>query len=83
VSCKEFIALLGDYLEMTVRPETVAELEEHLASCPPCQTYLRTYRRTREIAATSERDTLPPAMPEEMKSRLRAFLLARLLADES
>jgi predicted anti-sigma-YlaC factor YlaD len=83
VNCKEFIALLGDYLEMTVRPEIFAELEEHLANCPPCQVYLRTYRRTREIAGTSEREALPPAMPEEMKSRLRAFLLAQLLADES
>jgi hypothetical protein len=82
VSCKEFIALLADYLEMIVRPEVLAQLEEHLANCPPCQAYLRTYRRTREIAATSERDSLPPVMPDEMKVRLRAFLLAQLLEEE-
>jgi predicted anti-sigma-YlaC factor YlaD len=83
MNCKEFIALLADYLEMTVRPELLATLEEHLAGCPPCQAYLRTYRRTRAIAATAERETLPPAMPDEMKSRLRAFLLAQLLEEES
>ena len=83
MTCKDFVALLADYLEMTVTPEMVARLEEHLASCAPCQAYLRTYRRTKEIAVTSEREALPPGMPAEMKSRLRAFLIAQLLAEES
>ena len=83
MNCKEFIALLADYLEMTVSPDTRAALEEHLAGCQPCQAYLRTYRRTREVAAAAERETLPPAMPPEMKTRLRAFLLSQLLREES
>ena len=83
MNCQDFIALLSDYLEATVTPETLAALEEHLVGCQPCQAYLRTYRRTRELAAASERATLPPAMPDEMKTRLRAFLLAELLDNES
>jgi anti-sigma factor RsiW len=83
MTCQDFIALLSDYLEASVTPDTLAALEEHLAGCPPCQAYLRTYRRTREAVAASERATLPPAMPAEMKARLRAFLLAQLLDGES
>ena len=83
MTCKDVIELLADYLEMTVTPETLASLEEHLAGCAPCQAYLRTYRRTRELAAASERAALPPGMPTEMKAHLRAFLLARLLEGES
>jgi hypothetical protein len=83
MNCQEFIALLGEYIEMTVTPETLAELEEHLAGCAPCQAYLKTYRRTRELAAGSERATLPPSMPTEMKAHLRAFLLAQVLKSES
>jgi predicted anti-sigma-YlaC factor YlaD len=83
MNCQEFIALLADYLEATVTPETLASLEAHLAGCGPCQAYLRTYRRTREVAAASERATLPPAMPAEMKTRLRAFLLSQLPAEEN
>jgi len=83
MNCREFIALLEDYLEMTVTPETLAELEEHLAGCVPCQAYLKTYRRTRELAAASERATLPAGMPAEMKAHLRAFLLAQVLKQES
>jgi predicted anti-sigma-YlaC factor YlaD len=83
MTCQDFIALLADYLETTVTPETLASLEEHLAGCQPCQANLRTYRRTSEVTAASERATLPPAIPAEMKARLRTFLLAQLLDEES
>jgi len=81
MNCREFIALLSDYLEMTVSAETLAELEAHLAGCAPCQAYLRTYRRTRDVAAAAEREALPPRMPAEMKAHLRAFLIAQLRTD--
>ena len=81
MNCREFIALLADYLEMTVNEQTLAELEAHLAGCAPCQAYLRTYRRTREATAAAEREALPPRMPAEMKAHLRTFLLAQLKED--
>ena len=83
MTCQEFIALLSDYLEATVTPETLQSLEAHLAGCPPCQAYLRTFRRTRDVVAAAEQATRPPVMPAEMKARLRAFLLAQLLEGES
>jgi hypothetical protein len=42
--------------------------------CAPCRAYLETYRKTRELAAGSSR----PVMPDEMKVRLREFLLEKL-----
>lgn len=78
MNCHEFIDMVGDYLELVVTPETLAELDAHLAGCAPCQAYLATYRRTRELATASERAALPVGMPAEMKSRLRAFLVAQL-----
>ena len=83
MNCKEFIELLEDYLERTVTPESLAELEQHLAGCAPCQAYLKTYRRTRELAGASERAALSRGMPAEMKAHLRAFLLAQGLEQES
>jgi anti-sigma factor RsiW len=83
MNCKEFIELLGEYVEMTVTPDTLAELQAHLAECAPCQAYLQTYRRTRELAAGAERAALPPGMPAEMKAHLRAFLRAQILREES
>ena len=83
MTCQEFIELLADYLEMTVTPETVAAMEAHLADCGPCQAYLKTYRRTQELASASERAALPAGMPAEMKAHLRAFLLTQLSKEKS
>jgi anti-sigma factor RsiW len=74
MTCRELIALLADYLEASLSPEVIAQLERHLGDCAPCVAYLNTYRRTREVAADAGR----VEMPEEMKARLRAFLLDRL-----
>jgi predicted anti-sigma-YlaC factor YlaD len=82
MNCRDVIELLADYLEMTVNSETRARLEAHLAGCGPCQAYLKTYRRTRDVAAAAEREALPPRMPPEMKAHLRAFLLAQLGKEE-
>ena len=74
LSCREAIALLGDFLEAAFGPSQLAELERHLAGCDPCQAYLATYRRTRELTARTERVEMPP----EMRSRLAEFLLRQL-----
>ena len=77
LTCREAIGLLADYLESALSEEEIRELEEHLAGCGPCQAYLNTYRRTKELTGRSER----VAMPEEMKDRLRKFLLRALSSD--
>ncbi len=74
MTCEETVALLSDYLEMALGAETIAELERHLGECAPCVAYLNTFRAARRVAAEAAR----VEMPEEMKERLRSFLLARL-----
>jgi anti-sigma factor (TIGR02949 family) len=76
MTCREAIAVLGEYLDAALGPDVATELEEHLRDCPACVAYLNTYRRTREVAAGA----IGVAMPEEMKARVRRFLLARLHA---
>ena len=71
LTCEDVIGLLLEYLDMTLTLATLAAFERHLAGCPPCVAYLRTYRRTREIAAAGER----VEMPADMKTRIREFLL--------
>lgn len=74
MTCQDAIALLSDYLEMALGAETLADLERHLGECAPCVAYLNTFRATRRVTAEAAR----AEMPEEMKERLRSFLLARL-----
>jgi anti-sigma factor RsiW len=74
MTCKEAIDVLGEYLEHLLTEDLAAELERHLRDCAPCRAYLSTYRKTREL--TREAGRAP--MPEEMKQRLRRFLIDRL-----
>ena len=75
LTCKEVILnYLSDYLDATLSREAAADLEQHLACCKPCQTYLDTYRRTRDLVGQSA----AVAMPAEMKAHVRYFLLNQL-----
>ena len=79
MTCKDVIGLLADYLEATLTEAQVAELEDHLRACDPCVAYLRTYRRTKELAARAER----VEMPTEMMDRLRQFLVRHLFSEKA
>ena len=74
MTCQDVIAVLADYLETTLSAELRARLEAHLSDCAACRAYLATYRKTRALAAEAGR----VEMPEEMKARLRDFLLREL-----
>ncbi len=79
VTCKDFIEdLLVDYLEHTLSPEVAADLERHLAVCPPCVAYLNTYKRTQELVGRAA----PVEMPPEVKTILRKFLQEQLAKEE-
>lgn len=75
LTCRDVIDLLVDYLEATLTDEVCAALEQHLRDCPPCVAYLNTYRKTRDLTGAEGR----VEMPEEMRRRLHALLLARLV----
>jgi anti-sigma factor RsiW len=68
--CKECIELLGEYIEGTLAPERAKALEDHLSLCPPCITFVRTYRATRRLC----RAALKREMPGELMASLQSFL---------
>ena len=75
VTCREIILNhLDEYLDGTLSPEIVEDLERHLGRCPACVAYLNTYKRTQEFT----RRMGSAVLSEETKARLRTLLLARL-----
>ena len=68
--CKECVDLLGDYVEGTLPPDRAKALEEHLSACPPCITFVRTYKATRGLC----RKALSREMPRELMNSLSSFL---------
>jgi anti-sigma factor RsiW len=74
MNCRELIDVLADYLEQSLPVDMAAALERHLGDCGPCRAYLATYRKTRSLGAEAQRID----MPDEMKDRLRQFLVQQL-----
>lgn len=74
LTCQDVIGLLLDYLEEALSEDAAAELERHVQDCAPCLAYLKTYRRTRQLAGQVGR----VEMPAELRARLRDLLLSRL-----
>ena len=68
--CKECVELLGEYIEGTLPPDRAKALEEHLSECPPCITFVRTYKATRGLC----RKALSREMPSELVHSLSTFL---------
>jgi anti-sigma factor RsiW len=68
--CKECVDLLGDYVEGNLPADRARALEDHLSLCPPCITFVRTYRATRKLC----RSALAREMPSELAHSLSAFL---------
>jgi anti-sigma factor (TIGR02949 family) len=74
MTCREAIDVLADYLDQSLSRDVAERLAAHLRDCRPCIAYLATYRKTRELVGRTGR----PPMPEELKGRLRRFLLDQL-----
>ena len=74
MTCKDVIEIIADFLDRTLGSDAAEKLEAHLRDCAPCRAYLNTYRKTRGLVGEAGR----VEMPEELKSRLRAFLLEQL-----
>ena len=70
-NCKEVFALLSDYLDAELTPETCKEIEEHLAGCPPCIEFLETLKRTVRLCHECQGPDQPPPIGERDLSQLR------------
>ena len=76
MTCRDIIEFLTDYAAGTVNAEERAVFEAHLAICPPCVAYLRTYQVTVQLGkgALGGTEEATDPMPEEL---VTAILAAR------
>jgi predicted anti-sigma-YlaC factor YlaD len=73
VTCREITEFLMDYLSGDLQGQPRAVFEEHLALCPNCVAFVRTYVETiRMSRSVSETPAIDP--PEDL---IRAILAAR------
>ncbi len=69
--CKEVFALLSEYLDAELTPETCQEIEAHLAGCPPCIEFLESLKRSIRICRNCEPAEPLPPLSRETEARLR------------
>ena len=75
LTCQEMTDFLADYLDGSLSPAERHLVGKHLADCPECIAYLRSYAETIRLARqTRKDDSLPDSIPDEL---VRAILAAR------
>ena len=70
IECRQIAELLADYLDGTLPRHTRELIDFHIDGCPPCVSFINTYRGT--IQAT--RNCTDVQIPNELKKRLLAVL---------
>ena len=77
LSCDEFLAEFGDYLEGDVGSELRARLEAHLRECKTCSVVVDTTRKTIRIVTDSESFALPEDAVEPIVEQVMARIRSR------
>jgi len=72
LSCADFLAEFGDYIDDTASPDLRAHLEEHLRECKTCQVIVDSTRKTIQIVTESGSFTLPADAMEPLVSEVMA-----------
>ena len=73
LTCRDLAEFVDDYRSGELPPDVRATVDEHLAECPDCVAYLRTYADTIRLA----RDAAEPAPADVPERLVRAILAAR------
>ncbi len=72
ITCDEFFAEFGDYLENRVPPEVRHELELHLSQCRACHVLYDSTRKTVRIVMDSSSFELPKDVADSITDRVMA-----------
>lgn len=77
LTCREFVDFLADYLEGRLPEDQLARFNDHLARCPSCVNYTRSYQDTVRLGKSvlpRREEPVPGDVPEDL---VQAILAAR------
>jgi predicted anti-sigma-YlaC factor YlaD len=78
ITCEEFMADFGNYLEGEVAGELRRQIESHLSHCRTCQVVYDSTRKTVKIVTDSRSFDLP----DEAAKQIVAQIMARIRKDK-
>ncbi len=79
ITCDEFFAEFGDYIDDRVSPEVRSELELHLSQCRACHVLYDSTCQTVKIVTDSGSFELP----ENVSESIIGQVMAKLKADQA
>ena len=71
LTCQEVVELVTEYLENALFPETRKRLEQHIAECPGCTTYIEQVRLTIGMLRQLAEEPVFPATKQELLQHFR------------
>ncbi len=72
--CKEIFAMLSEYLDAELTPQTCADIEAHLAGCPPCIEFVNSLKKTVRLCHDCPPAESPaPLSPADKQKLLAAY----------
>lgn len=77
LTCRDFVLFLDEYLSGSLAEDRRALFNAHLAQCPSCVTYMKTYQAAVELGRAvlpGSEAPVPKEVPEEL---VQAILAAR------
>jgi len=72
--CSQIEAMLSEYLDRDLPPETCAAIDRHLASCPACGQTARALRATVELCRDYRAGARPGPLPAEKHAAMKQAL---------
>jgi anti-sigma factor RsiW len=70
MTCRQLVEVLIDFVSDELPDDHRQLIEQHLEMCPPCVTYIETYRLTIQLT----RQLPPRPIPPELAAHLRSVL---------
>jgi hypothetical protein len=71
LTCQQAVALLAEYINATLAPETLRAFQQHIHDCADCLAYLQTYRTTIRALGTLRYEDMPAALQDRLLSFLQ------------
>ena len=69
--CKEIFALLSEYLDLELPPDTCREMGSHLAGCPPCVEFTESLRQTVALCREYQAGEMPGPISQDARARMQ------------
>jgi anti-sigma factor RsiW len=70
-SCRQMTDLVLGYLTGKLSPSVKSEFEQHLAVCPDCVNFLKTYKKTVAVTKSVQQSDLPARVRDNILTFLR------------